>query len=127
MLCAQAPLEKSALAANKRVVWDKAAFEALLRRGEFSKALELVRHLRRNWPDNPSFLHALALLESRVEGRKGEQQARLLFEEACQVFLQGDKELAKRMFLTCHHMQPEAWVARFNLSRLKYGEYPNLS
>jgi len=104
--------------APKPVVWDKARFEGLLRLGEFAKALALVRHMRKRWPNNPSIAHALVLLESHVEGRRELSCANLLFEEACRAFLQGEKEVARRMFLTCYQMQPKAWLMRFNLSRL---------
>jgi len=103
--------------APRRVIWDRAAFEALLREGGYEKALELVRRMRKRWPEEPSLAHALVLLESHVEGGD-ESHAALLFEEACQAFLRGDKEVAKRMFLTCRRMQPKAWLVRFNLGRL---------
>ncbi|MCL2178479.1 MAG: hypothetical protein FWC28_06075 [Proteobacteria bacterium] len=124
-LCAQAQAEKPVLAKERRVVWDKAAFEALLREGGFAKALELVRRMQKLRPDNPSFVHAVTLLENHVEGSKGEQQVGMLFEEACRAFLEGDKALAERMFLTCQYMQPDAWFVRFNLSRLRHNEHLN--
>jgi len=126
--CMRAPVDTpTCVAPKKPVVWDKAAFEELLRQGKFAKALELVRCMCKQWPDNPSLVRALALLESHVEGHRGLHRADVLFEEACQVFLRGDKEVAKRMFLTCYQMRPDAWWVRFNLSRLGMAQSTELS